>query len=116
MSTLNKLEELILSIFILILIIILNLGYAFSGSNLSVDGHGYDAISLYTSIQKELLDNGSSTSSIDWNNVYIVLTLNDSPIYVYGNSELTNSSEPVIFPILINGSLGEMRCWLREGD
>jgi hypothetical protein len=110
-SLLNRYEETILSILIIMLVIAFSFGHL-----LYTDGRrnvrGGRLIEIYSRVQSSLLN--GSIDEVELRDAYVMVVLNGTVLYEFGDSDII-SSERYVFPLFINGSLGEMVCWVREG-
>ncbi len=108
----NRLEELLFSTLIISILIAINIGFAFTGVEM-VDGH-LSPLEIYIEVQDAFL-NGRHPE-LEAGDVYVMVLLNDTIVYEYGGPAPGTKSYLARYPILVNESIGELYCWVVEGD
>ena len=107
----NRLEELLFSTLIISILIVLNIAFAFTDNGIA--DKQISPLEIYLEIQDAYLDGRRPQPGA--RDIYIVITLNNTVVYEYGDPNIRAGGYPVRYPIILNGSMGELYCWVVEG-
>ena len=107
----NRLEELLFSTLIITLLIVINIGFAFTSVE-QVDRR-LSQLEIYMEVQDAFLS--GRQPRLEAVDVYVSVVLNDTKVYEYGDPSLGVGGPIARYPIIVNGSMGELYCWVVEG-
>jgi|Deesub1362A_J573_1020465.scaffolds.fasta_scaffold00008_197 hypothetical protein len=107
----NRLEELLFSILIISVLTAINIGFAFTGV-MPVDGQ-WPPLEIYIEVQDAFLK--GRRPELGAGGVYVSVVINNTVAYEYGDPGSRAGDYLARYPIIVNGSIGELYCCVVEG-